>query len=272
MAVLISAITEVMHQNWIRLSVAELRVAQAEQLRKGNARVAGERVKIVKAMAASIAHELNQPLAATGLLLESATYLVDMEPDQRPVNLKKTLGKAKAEVIRAGRILAHLRQFIAHGEPNMKKTNLHDLIREAVELKAAKAAEREIDVRLELNATNDEVFADTVQIVQVLVNLLRNADEAIGDRVKRLIVISTISNENHVQVDIADTGCGLSPEVAAGLFEPFVTTKPGGMGVGLIISRMIIEAHDGTMSGLSNAKGGATFCFTLPILGRSVRE
>lgn len=227
--------------------------------------LSAERINIVKAMAASLAHELNQPLTAIAAFLGSAIQLEDMAPEQRPVSVAKTLGQASAQVARAGRILAHLRQFIAHGEPSKRSARLHELIREAADQTSAKVAERGIQLGLGLNAANDEVFADTVQIVQVVANLLRNAEEAIGDGPNRSIIVSTSSNETHIEVDIVDTGCGLSEKVAAGLFEPFATTKAAGMGVGLVISRTIIEAHYGRLSASANADGGATFNFTLPI-------
>jgi PAS domain S-box-containing protein len=234
--------------------------------------LSAERINLVKAMAASLAHELNQPLTAIAAFLGSAIQLLDMAPDQRPVSVAGTLGQASAQVVRAGRILAHLREFIAHGEPNKSEASLHELIGEAADQIRAKADERGIKVRLHLDAAADEVFADTVQIVQVLVNLLRNAEEAIGDGPELSIDVSTASDEAQIQVDIADTGCGFSEQVAAGLFEPFATTKAAGMGVGLVISRTIIEAHRGRLNASANADRGATFSFSLPLAARTARD
>jgi two-component system CheB/CheR fusion protein len=175
------------------------------------------------------------------------------------------LDKAAAQVTRAGQIVTGLRAFIAHGEPDKMPMKLHKLIQNACDDISDKAKERQIRIRLQLNSEQDEVLADKVQIEQVLVNLIRNAKEAIEASERREIVISTSSNGADVRVEIADTGVGLSEKVKSSLFEPFMTTKVKGMGVGLSISRAIIEAHDGRIWAESNPKGGAIFAFRLPL-------
>ena len=146
---------------------------------------------------------------------------------------------------------------------------LHELIQDAYDATSVKAKELQIWLTLQLNSEEDEVLADKVQIEQVLVNLIRNAKEAIDASERREIVISTSSSGIDIRVDIADTGIGLSEKVKSGLFEPFMTTKANGMGVGLSISRAIIEAHHGRIWAESNPEGGAIFGFTLPLASHS---
>jgi two-component system CheB/CheR fusion protein len=216
-------------------------------------------------MAAGLAHELNQPLAAGAAFLESARQLLAMQPESRPVSVGKVLSEATDQIVRAARILARLREFIAHSEPNKTNVRLHDLIQDACRLTGDIATQRRIDVRLRLDAVDDGVLADNLQIEQVLVNLLRNAIDAIGDGRTREIILTTSSNETEIRVDIADSGIGLSEKAAADLFEPFVTTKASGMGVGLVISRSMIEAHGGTLMASSTAGTGATFSIVIPL-------
>jgi PAS domain S-box-containing protein len=224
-----------------------------------------DRMNLMKSMAAGLAHEINQPLAATVVYLKTLRRLLDMQPERRPASVVEALDKAAAQATRMGQIVTRLRAFIAHGEPDKILLKLHQLIRDAYDAISIKAKERKIRVTLQLNAEEDEVLADKVQIEQVLVNLIRNAKEAIGVSKRREIVISTSSSGIEVRVDIADTGIGLSQKVKSSLFEPFMTTKANGMGVGLSISRAIIQAHHGRIWAESNPEGGAIFSFTLPL-------
>jgi PAS domain S-box-containing protein len=242
------------------LDISERKGAEV-QLRKSYA----DRMNLMKSMAAGLAHEINQPLAATVIYLKTLRQLIHMEPDRRPASVAESLEKATAQVMRAGQIVTRLRAFIAHSEPDTVLFKLHDLIQNALDHTSVESKELQIRVTLQLNTEEDEVLADKVQIEQVLVNLMRNAKEAIGASKRREIVISTSSSEIDVRVDIADTGGGLSEKVKSSLFEPFMTTKEDGMGVGLSISRAIIEAHHGTIWADSNPEGGAIFRFTLPL-------
>jgi two-component system sensor kinase FixL len=241
------------------LDISERKEAEA-RMRKFHA----DRMNIMESMAAGLAHEINQPLAATVVYLQTLRRLLDMQPELRParVSVTETLDKAAAQVTRAGQIVTGLRAFIAHGEPDKIPLKLHKLIQDAC---GVEAKERQARVRLQLNSEEDEVLADKVQIEQVLVNLIRNAKEAVEASDRREIVISTSSSGIDVRVEISDTGVGLSEKVKLSLFEPFVTTKVNGMGVGLSISRVIIEAHDGTIWAESNPKGGTVFGFRLPL-------
>ena len=240
------------------LDISERKGAEV-QMRKSYA----DRMNLMKSMTAGLAHEINQPLAATAIYLTTLRKLIHMEPDRRPTSAAESLDKATAQVTRAGQILNGLRAFIARGEPDKIQLKLHDLIHNVLDVTGVEI--RQILMTLQLNSEDDEVLADKVQIEQVLVTLIRNAKDAIGASECREIVIWTSSNGIDVSVKVSDTGVGLPEKDKSSLFEPFVTTKVDGMGVGLSISRAIIEAHRGRMWAELNPKGGAIFGFTLPL-------
>jgi two-component system, LuxR family, sensor kinase FixL len=242
------------------LDISERKSAEV-QMRKSHA----DRMNLMKSMAAGLAHEINQPLAAAVIYLKTLRQLIHIEPDRRPASVAESLDKATAQVTRAGQIVNRLRAFIAHGEPDKIHLNLHDLIQNVLDATRVEAKECQILMTLQLNSEEDVVLADRVQIELVLMNLIRNAIEAIGASERREIVIWTSSGGIDVRVNIADNGVGLSEKVNSSLFEPFTTTKVNGMGVGLSICRAIIEAHRGRIWAESNPKGGAIFGFTLPL-------
>ncbi len=231
----------------------------------------GERLSAMGGLAAGLAHELNQPLAAAVTYLETAQLLLEMPADSRPNPVEKTLTSAVDEIMRAGHIMRRLRELVTSGEPDKTFLNLHDFINDAPELSISK--EEKIRISLELNAKNDSVLADRVQIKQVLANLIRNATEAMRPSAERKLSISTSSIEQDmIRVDIADTGSGFQPGVIEHLFEPFRTTKSSGMGIGLSISRMIVEAHYGKIWAEPNPDGGAIFSFTLPLVNTEINQ
>ena len=241
------------------LDMSERKQAEA-QLQQLHA----ERLNSVKSMAAGLAHEINQPLAATKTYVNVARRLLDMKPEDRTSDVATTLEKAATQVTRAGQIVTRLRDFIVHGEPDKTSLHLHEVILSAYDALGV-AKERGIEVTLQLDAERDDVLADRVQIEQVLVNLIRNAEEAMAASARRDLTISTSSSEDDFRIDIADTGVGLSDTVKSTLFQPFTTTKTSGMGVGLAISQAIIDAHDGKMWVRANPEGGTIFSFTLPL-------
>jgi two-component system, LuxR family, sensor kinase FixL len=224
----------------------------------------GERLSAMGGLAAGLAHELNQPLTAAVSFLETAQLLDGMSPTSGAVSLAGTLSSAIDEIMRAGQIMKRLRQFVATGEPDKTFVNLHDFIRDPAAFFLLK--KQGIEVELNLEAPSDCVLADAVQVRQVLSNLTKNAVEAMSlsdDR--RLRIATTPSAHGMIRVDVSDTGCGLAPHVLKNLFEPFQTTKQNGIGIGLSISRIIIEAHYGRIWASANPDGGTTFSFTLPL-------
>ncbi|CAN1571705.1 BaeS Signal transduction histidine kinase [Caulobacteraceae bacterium] len=214
-------------------------------------------------MASALAHELNQPLSAAANYLKGSRRLLESDTPDLP-RLRDAMEKAADQTLRAGQIIRRLRDFVARGESEPRIENLPKAIEEAGVLALIGAAERGVRVHYRIDRQVDLVLADKVQIQQVLVNLMRNAIEAMqlsDDR--ELTVSARPSNDGMVEIAVADSGPGISPDVIERLFQPFFTTKSQGMGVGLSISRTIVEAHGGRIWVESNDRGGATFRFTL---------
>jgi len=236
-------------------------LARSEYLRKLHA----DRLSSMAEMATELAHELNQPLSATATYLKAVRRLLKLSPELRPASIDEALDRATAQIMRAGKIISRLREFFASGEPNKRGESLHSLIAEACELTAGAAKEANIRMILALNAEKNSVFVDTAQIRQVLVNLILSASEAVASSRNRQITISTSLIENEtIQIEVADTGRVLSESNEKDPFEPFFVTKESDLGIGLSISRLIVEAHNGKIWTQSNANGGAIFSFTLP--------
>ena len=215
-------------------------------------------------MASALAHELNQPLSAIANYMKGARRLLENRPDDESRLICGALDKAAEQSLRAGQIIRGLRDFVARGESERRVESINKLIEEASALALVGAKEHGIRVRLQIDHRSDLILADKVQIQQVLLNLIRNAIEALDQSVrKELLVTTRPSAGGMIEVAVADTGPGIGTEVASQLFQPFVTTKPQGMGVGLSISRTIVEAHGGQIWTEPNAGGGAVFKFTL---------
>ena len=236
---------------------ARLQELQAELVHISRLTAMGE-------MASTLAHELNQPLAAIANYLKGARRILDKpQSDMKPL-VREALDKATEQSLRAGQIIHRLRNFVARGESERKSESLSKLLEEASALALVGAKDQGVRVRFELDAVRDLVFVDKVQVQQVILNLIRNAIEAMAESPKRqLVIASGEAAERMVEIRVADTGSGLAPEVAQRLFQPFFTTKQHGMGVGLSISKTIVEAHGGRMWADGNPGGGTVFHLTL---------
>lgn len=214
-------------------------------------------------MASALAHELNQPLSAIANYLKGSTRLLDA-PDPDHQTIREALGSATEQALRAGQIIRRLRDFVAKGEAERRIESLPKLLEEAGALAMIGARDQGVHLRFDLNPALDLVLADRVQIQQVVLNLIRNAIEAMENSPQRELVVSTRpAAHDMVEISVKDSGAGIAPEVAEKLFQPFVTSKDSGMGVGLSISRTIIEAHGGRIWAEENIGGGTTFRFTL---------
>jgi two-component system sensor kinase FixL len=219
-------------------------------------------------MASALAHELNQPLSAIGNYLMGSKMLLERDPVPHD-RVADAVERAAGEALRAGEIIRRLRDFVSRGETELRIESLPKLIEEAGALALVGAKEHGIRVRFDLHPDVDLVLADKVQVQQVALNLIRNAIDAMQGCARRALVLSVVPHEDEMAlVTVADTGPGISPEVANQLFQPFVTTKRAGMGVGLSISRTIVEAHGGRIWVEENEGGGAVFRFTLRRVGK----
>ena len=222
------------------------------------------RVTDMGTLATSIAHELNQPLTAIANYVETARDMLD-NPDAETIALiREALDECARQSIRAGEIVRRLRDFMSRGDTERRVETLTRLISEANALALVGARESGVDVEVRLDPEVDDVLVNRIQIQQVLLNLIRNAIEAMeGSPVRRLLITSKKMPDGMVRISVSDSGPGLAPEVAEKLFQPFVTTKPEGMGIGLSICQTIIEAHEGKIWADPSQLGGAAFHFTL---------
>ncbi len=220
-------------------------------------------------MASALAHELNQPLSAIANYMKGSRRLLENSSDERATMLRDAMDKAGEQALRAGQIIRRLRDFVARGESERRVEDVKKLAEEAGALALVGAKDKGVRVRFNFAPRLDFVLADKVQIQQVLLNLIRNAIEAMEGSERRELVVSTgAAPDNMVEISVADTGSGISPDIGEQLFQPFITTKRHGMGVGLSISRTIIEAHGGVIAARPNPGGGTVFCFTLPVVSK----
>jgi C4-dicarboxylate-specific signal transduction histidine kinase len=222
------------------------------------------RLTTIGQTASMLAHEINQPLAATTNYLEAARRVIETEATPKTVKAAETLSKASAQVRRAGDIVSRLRQFIGKQERGRAAESLDGVVTDAVSL-LGPIGER-ARLRTDIAAGIPAVAVDRVQIQQVLINLARNAIEAMDQgRRRELTILARPPEGDLVRVSVMDTGPGLPDEVKKQLFKPFVSTKPEGMGVGLSICRAIILDHGGRIWVEPNPGGGTVFHFTLPV-------
>jgi two-component system sensor kinase FixL len=239
-----------------------------ERLSELNAQLAHVgRQSAMSELAADMAHELNQPLAATSNFLAAARMLLEKGEDLQRVG--ELLRMANEQTLRAGEIIRRLRSFTMRGDVDLRDTPLGPTIRDAADLVLIGTSQFNIRLTYDLDPEIPCVFADRVQVQQVVVNLLRNSIDVLrqqGANDRRITVSSSKSSDDMVAIEIADSGPGIPEPMLDQLFSRFTTTKRegGGMGIGLSISKRIIEAHGGVLSAENRPEGGAVFRFTLP--------
>lgn len=222
------------------------------------------RVSAMGTMASTLAHELNQPIAAVANYVEAVRDQMAEPRDSEWPMMREALAEAASEALRAGQIVRRLREFVSRGEVEKTIESLPELVQEASALGLAGAREMGIDVQFDIDPLASPVLVDRVQIQQVLINLVRNACEAMADSaVKQLTIATRAAKDDLVEVVVSDTGCGIAPGVARQLFTAFVSTKPNGMGLGLSICRTIVEVNGGKIWMESRNGEGTHFHFTL---------
>ncbi len=218
-------------------------------------------------MTSALAHEINQPLTAIASYIQAARRILEKGGDDARNRAFENMDKAVAQGVRAAEIIRRLRQFIEKGEAEYSKNKINDIVEEARVMALIDPARKGVKVSMNLSRDLPSGIMDKIQIQQVAVNLVRNGLDALMQSKRRELTISTEAGDaNFVKVSVRDTGPGLPDEVAKQLFKPFVTTKPDGMGVGLSISRSIIDEHGGSLWTEPNPGGGTIFCFTLPVI------
>ena len=222
------------------------------------------RLSAIGQVSSTLAHEVNQPLTAIGNYIRACLLMLSTPEPTSTAKIKGVLEKAALQTTRASEIVRNLREFARKGEIVQHPENLTVVVQEAMALARLGLKDRGLKVRLKLAGDARWAVINRVQIQQVLVNLIRNAIEAMENEPRRELIVTTASGgADLIEVSVADTGPGLSQDVASDLFKPFVTTKSEGMGVGLAICQTIVAAHGGTIWAEANPVGGAIFRFTV---------
>ncbi|UCF95115.1 MAG: PAS domain-containing protein, partial [Desulfobacterales bacterium] len=239
----------------------------AARLRQDLAHVA--RVATVGELGQNLAHELNQPLAAILLNTEAALQLLE-EPEPDLAEIRAALGDIVIDHKRAREIMQRIRNLVKKDRPVYKSIDLNSVVRDALKMLQEDAATRGARLLPDLDNGLPPVWGDQVQLQQVALNLIFNALEAVshGEIESRQVTVKTGWQEDgrRITLAVSDTGPGINDNVANRLFEPFFTTKSNGLGLGLSISRSIVEAHGGSMAVEPNQKEGATFRIILPVV------
>jgi signal transduction histidine kinase/ligand-binding sensor domain-containing protein len=222
------------------------------------------RVATAGELASSLAHEVNQPLAAIVTNAQAGRRFLAREQPSR-AEIDEILSDIAQQGQRASEVIRRLREFLRKHEAQRLPVDVNGVVRDTLPLVRREIEDHGVSTRLELAVDLPAVLADPVQLQQVLVNLVKNSCEALADQAgPRFIEIHSRRYDGRVLMDVSDNGPGLSPEVSGRLFQPYVTTKASGMGLGLAICRSIIEAHGGRLSAEPRAQGGVQFRIDLP--------
>ncbi|HEU4770280.1 MAG TPA: ATP-binding protein [Pyrinomonadaceae bacterium] len=252
-------------ENELRAREEQLRITQAELAHVARVSTMGE-------LAASIAHEVNQPL---GAIVGNADICVRWlnEPEPNLAELREAIEDISSDGHRASQVISRIRSMVKKHVPDKSPLDFNDVAREVVELIGHEAQRKNVRVRTELEDVLPQVAADRIQLQQVLINLVMNAIEAMHevDVANRELMLRTAQWKGSVLAAVSDRGVGIDGSNAEQIFKPFHTTKSAGMGMGLAISRSIIESHGGRLWAEPIEGGGARFCFTLPAMQQEER-
>jgi C4-dicarboxylate-specific signal transduction histidine kinase len=255
----------------LRNQMAEQRRTE-EALQKTRSELARVvRITTIGELTASIAHEVNQPLAAVVANADACVaWLGHSNPDL--VEARAAAERAIQGATRASEVITRIRSLINKASPEKAPVQLNDVVKETVALTERQISRNSVSVVLDLEPNLPAVLGDRIQLQQVILNLIVNGVEAmsaVSGRKRQMLIRSKVQEDNQILVSIEDTGIGVNADDMARLFEPFFTTRSQGIGMGLPISRSIIEAHGGRLWAESTVDQGSVFQFTLPIGGES---
>ena len=272
----------------IRLSVGELRdddntplfigtlhdLTEALRARERIEELQSELMQVARAsavgeMGSTLAHELTQPLSAVTGFVEASAALIDQSDTEVPARVREYMDQAVAQALRAGAVVRLLREFTSRGDTERSVEDINGVVEEICRLTTLGTAGDGLALELNLAADLPPVLIDHVQIQQVVLNLVRNSIDALRDCETRTISVATLPKGDMVEVVVSDNGPGLPEEVRERVFEPFVSTKPDGIGIGLSICRTIVEAHGGKIAVDTGTKCGAGFRFSVPVFDES---
>ncbi|HYW93020.1 MAG TPA: PAS domain S-box protein [Gammaproteobacteria bacterium] len=230
------------------------------------------RVTELGAMTSSIAHETNQPLAAISTYLYALRRLLQGAGAGIPPQTHEIIDKAQAQTQRASEVIRQIREMTRAGDDRHKAENLNALVQEAIEIGLVGLSDEGLVIERQLDPDLPACRCNRIQIQQVVMNLVRNAVEAMGDSPERRLTVETWSEDGTAHVSVSDTGPGVPAHVRERLFQPFVTGKSGGVGIGLSICRSIVENHGGRLTLETPDNGGTRFVFTVPRAGEGAEE
>jgi two-component system sensor histidine kinase DctS len=253
------------HTGWMSsiVDLTEQRRAEERERQQQERLQATARLVAMGEMASSLAHELNQPLAAISSYAAGSLNLIDSGKTDLD-EIRSVLAKTQAQAQRAGQVIRRIYDFVRRAEPKTEPCELTRLIDETIDLVEPEARRRKVRIIEELADGLPAIAGDRVLLGQALFNLMKNAIEAMHDSPDAQLTIRADADIEHAVITIADRGPGVSAEAAKSLFEPFYTTKAEGMGMGLNICRSIVEAHQGRLWVEPNPDGGSIFFVTLP--------
>lgn len=241
--------------------------ARIDELQNDLLRVS--RASALGTMGSALAHELNQPLSAIAGFVEASAALLDQGGVAVPDKLREFMDKAVAQTHRAGSVIRRLRELTRRSETEHSLEDINALIEEACALATLGTNTEDVDVELKLSPNLPAVLVDSIQIQQIVLNLVRNSIEALAGCATRRIVIATAPLGDSIEIVVSDTGPGLPASIQDRPFEPFVSTKSGGTGIGLNICRTIAEAHGGGISFRTDAGKGTAFRVTIPVFDQT---
>ncbi len=241
--------------------------ARIEELQSELMQVA--RASAVGEMGSALAHEITQPLSAVVGFVEASAALIDQGGGEMPAKVREYMDHAVTQSLRAGAVIRLLREFAAKGDTEHSVRDINVVVEETCRLATLGTAADGVDLKLDLAADLPPVLIDHVQIQQVVLNLVRNSIDALSGFESPAITVATVSGREEVEIVVSDNGPGLSSEVRERVFEPFVSTKPDGIGIGLSICRTIIEAHGGKIAVDTSTERGTGFRFSVPVFDES---